>query len=230
MRYLPIAFLLIATAVFAIPGTPENFYGVVVIDGVAAPDGTIISVAFGSTLIASTTTNGGRYGYDPYLFNISDPNGDMAGRNISFFVSGVYANSEIFQNGETKKVNLGINKAEAGGSGTNAVIPNTGNTTIPVPGTPAATNASLIPSCKEKWTCADWSPCVNGTHTRSCVDSMKCGTFDSKPIESGSCTIGAGSITGDVFADPAIALETGLFGVIVLLVIYSAWRALSRKH
>ena len=36
-------------------------------------------------------------------------------------------------------------------------------------------------SCIENWVCTSWSPCINGTRTRSCFDINKCGSSKSKP-------------------------------------------------
>ncbi len=44
--------------------------------------------------------------------------------------------------------------------------------------------------CSEDWECSGWSPgtCpINGTQTRSCLDSNGCGTEESKPAETRSC-------------------------------------------
>ncbi|MBI2146184.1 hypothetical protein HYU22_02500 [Candidatus Woesearchaeota archaeon] len=46
-------------------------------------------------------------------------------------------------------------------------------------------------ACTENWACTDWSPAncpVNGVQTRTCTDSNACGSTDTKPVESTSCT------------------------------------------
>ncbi len=43
------------------------------------------------------------------------------------------------------------------------------------------------PTCKENWTCSEWSECIAGTQTRICTDQNKCGTTKNKPDESQSC-------------------------------------------
>lgn len=44
------------------------------------------------------------------------------------------------------------------------------------------------PSCTESWSCGNWSSCVGGTQTRTCSDTNACGTTNSKPATSQSCT------------------------------------------
>jgi len=42
--------------------------------------------------------------------------------------------------------------------------------------------------CTESWSCTSYSTCSGGTQTRTCTDSNNCGTENSKPSESQSCT------------------------------------------
>ncbi|MBU2099847.1 dockerin type I repeat-containing protein [Candidatus Micrarchaeota archaeon] len=42
--------------------------------------------------------------------------------------------------------------------------------------------------CVEDWSCSQWSECVNGSQTRTCIDSAECGTTEFKPAETQSCT------------------------------------------
>jgi len=44
-------------------------------------------------------------------------------------------------------------------------------------------------TCKENWTCTDWSGCVNGLQTRTCTDLNKCNTIKNKPNETQSCVV-----------------------------------------
>lgn len=46
-----------------------------------------------------------------------------------------------------------------------------------------------ITICVEKWNCTDWGPCVNGVHSRSCVDLNNCGTEFEKPPTTESCGV-----------------------------------------
>lgn len=44
-------------------------------------------------------------------------------------------------------------------------------------------------ACVESWSCGTWSACSNNTQTRSCIDANVCGTTNSRPPLSQSCTI-----------------------------------------
>ena len=46
-------------------------------------------------------------------------------------------------------------------------------------------------SCTEWWVCEPWSSCSAGTITRKCTDHHYCGTANSRPILTGSCSSGA---------------------------------------
>lgn len=52
--------------------------------------------------------------------------------------------------------------------------------------------------CVEHWDCDAWSTCSGGTQVRSCTDLNDCGTDDSKPSLTRTCTIGStgGSTSG----------------------------------
>ncbi len=42
-------------------------------------------------------------------------------------------------------------------------------------------------ACTETWACSEWSTCLGGSQTRTCTDSMACGTTASKPSVTQSC-------------------------------------------
>src|SRR3989338_7219789 len=44
-------------------------------------------------------------------------------------------------------------------------------------------------SCTENWQCAEWSSCINGQQTRSCIDTNNCRTTNNKPGVVQSCTM-----------------------------------------
>jgi len=43
--------------------------------------------------------------------------------------------------------------------------------------------------CEEKWKCSEWSPCINGKQTRSCIDLNNCGTEKNKPATEKDCKV-----------------------------------------
>ncbi|MFH1307431.1 MAG: S-layer protein domain-containing protein [archaeon] len=44
-------------------------------------------------------------------------------------------------------------------------------------------------ACTENWQCSSWSSCTNNQQTRTCTDSNNCGTVNTKPVISQSCTV-----------------------------------------
>jgi len=79
---------------------------------------------------------------------------------ISCDASGNCANSAIYQ----------FNSASSGGVGGGS-----------------GGSGYISPTCKENWTCVEWSNCIASKQTRVCSDKNKCGTTKSKPAESQSC-------------------------------------------
>jgi len=98
--------LLFSSNVFGVPGIPHQFYGYVYIDDLAAEDGTLIEAKIDGKVVASTTTLAGRYGYAPHLFFITDPDGNRAGKQIDFYVNGVFVTSYTFENGASTRLDL----------------------------------------------------------------------------------------------------------------------------
>ncbi|MFH0833003.1 MAG: C1 family peptidase [Candidatus Aenigmatarchaeota archaeon] len=47
----------------------------------------------------------------------------------------------------------------------------------------------FLQACKENWTCNDWSICIDGNQSRTCIDNNKCGTMKNKPAENQSCVV-----------------------------------------
>jgi PGF-pre-PGF domain-containing protein len=47
--------------------------------------------------------------------------------------------------------------------------------------------------CVENWVCGDWSSCSDGIQTRTCSDANVCGTVNSKPALSQTCTVSSNS-------------------------------------
>jgi len=112
---LVFAFALAPLAVSAAPGIPHQFYGTVKFDngGVTAPDGITVEVKTVSGLVVgSSSTSGGRYGYNPSLLFVNDLNdgsaGDVSvGQILHFFVNGIDAGATAtFANGELTEKNL----------------------------------------------------------------------------------------------------------------------------
>ena len=62
------AFLVFSNIALAVPSPPHWFYGSVTINGSPAPDGTTVTARINGIDVASTTTVGGEYGYQPSFY------------------------------------------------------------------------------------------------------------------------------------------------------------------
>ncbi|MEM5844448.1 MAG: hypothetical protein QW841_04370, partial [Candidatus Aenigmatarchaeota archaeon] len=85
--------------------------------------------------------------------------------------------------------------------------------------------------CQERWVCSEWSECINGIQTRTCVDQNNCGTNNNQPFTSQPCfseerkeeksSQGVSEITGffALLSNPVYALSfiLGLIAVIILV-------------
>ncbi len=100
----------------AIPGIPHQFFGSVNFLNGPAQDNILIEAKLDGSTIASTTTSNGMYGSAPNLFLITDPGSNMAGKNISFYVSGDFVASAAFDNGRHTKLDFFVNKNLANSS------------------------------------------------------------------------------------------------------------------
>ncbi|MFH1668937.1 MAG: DNRLRE domain-containing protein [Candidatus Woesearchaeota archaeon] len=45
------------------------------------------------------------------------------------------------------------------------------------------------PTCKEDWSCDEWTECFNGQESRTCEDVNSCGTWEYRPITKRNCYI-----------------------------------------
>jgi hypothetical protein len=195
-------FLLFSNIALAIPGIPHQFYGAVTVNGVSAPDGTTVSARINGIEVASTTTSGGKYGYDGFF--VDDPNSVRTGSAIKFFVNGVDTGVTVtFCNGcfnecgiETQgcaPLDFSVTIESSSGTTTNggtgsiggsaSVIDTTDSTTTSTSGTTQEEGV-----CQEKWTCSEWGECINGIQTRVCADENQCGTNSREPFSSQPCT------------------------------------------
>jgi hypothetical protein len=81
----------------------------------------------------------------------------------------------------------------------------------------------LIPGgCEESWACTDWSACINGNMTRTCVDENDCGTEVNKPAEVEACE-SVSPITGllSYFSTP---MAYGILLIVVLFLMLFFWK------
>jgi len=115
-----VALLLVLPIAFAIPQFPHRFCGDVTINGIEAPDGTLISAEIiGKTVITNNQnpveTLNGNYGKDGLALLVQGEN--LQGSTIRFYVNDVFADetfSPFEYGGGTDCVNLDVGKQELG--------------------------------------------------------------------------------------------------------------------
>jgi C1A family cysteine protease len=109
------------------------------------------------------------------------PSGNCAHDAVVTYASG----STTCYNSNKETCNNGIWTSESCSYGCSS-----GNcNSAPAPQYSGGGGGGAPPTCKENWTCTDWSTCILDKQTRLCTDKNKCGTTKSKPIESQSCTV-----------------------------------------
>jgi len=104
------------TLVLAAPGIPNQFYGDMSFSGgIAAPDGVLIEAKINEQVVASTWTKNGKYGYNPNLFFVTDPDNNRKDKEINFFVNGLDTEqTSIFENGVSEELVFSLSNVEAG--------------------------------------------------------------------------------------------------------------------
>jgi len=165
----------------------HQFYGIVTFNGSPAPDGATIVAKVNGVEVLSTTTQDGKYGYNP-LFIVS-LDSKYSGNTIYFFVSGNQANENYqFCLEYVCITNLNLTAT----SGTSP--PQSGSSSGTLSGgtnggtTGGTISETQIQACQEKWVCSDWSACVGGIQTRTCNDQNNCGTRSNEPFSSQPCS------------------------------------------
>ena len=74
---------------YAQPGIPHQFYGTVSYESGTTPDGLVVEAKIDGTVVGSSVTKSGKYGYTPDLLFASKTEGDWSGETVTFFVGGV---------------------------------------------------------------------------------------------------------------------------------------------
>ena len=88
---------------------PHQFFGSVNFTNGAAPNGLAVEARINGSVVGSSVTAGGNYGYNPNLLFALDNNGVNAGETVEFYVDGIKANeTAIFASGNSSQKNLTI--------------------------------------------------------------------------------------------------------------------------
>ena len=142
--FLGFAFALVPLITLAAPGIPHQFYGTVSYsNGSAVLSGTVKAKIDGVVVATGSITNG-KYGYNPNLFFVTDPDSNRVGKIIMFFVNDVDTGvTASFSNGGYNEKNLEFNIAqvEVAPSGLANLLD---NGTISVSGTTANANSATF--------------------------------------------------------------------------------------
>lgn len=141
------------------------------------PDGTIISFRLNGIEIASTEIKNNTYGYDEKIFFEVDDESTIrkegyAERDIvRVYIEDIEViELSYFEPGENEKyINIPVSKR-------NLIATK-------------AAYAAIERSCIPNWQCEEWSECINGAQTRTCVDVNECGTEQGKPEQERECEI-----------------------------------------
>jgi len=207
------------------PGIPHQFYGDVEINGLPATNG-IVEVKINDEEAGAVNILNGKYGYDP-IFLIKDPDSNLNGKLIIFYVNGVESSAYVFENGGVTKLDLSIEVENFCGDGiimsgekcddgeNNGVKCNNSEEDCEYCTTSCKIIelkykeeddkdkeedvTKLIFSCSPNWKCGAWSECVEGMMTRTCEDTNNCGLSYNKPAKEMGCE---STFLNPVFLEP----------------------------
>ena len=216
MRYvklLPIIFSMIlvfsSSAIADYSDSPHQFYGDVIVNGVAAPDNVLVSAKFNGKDVEGGLTNDGMYGYGYPAFIVA-MHPQYVGQTVEFYVQNEKAAEYDFAEGGITELHLSVEipnfcgdtKCESGESCASCAL-DCGACALPQGGSPPSGGPAppggvvIVPNdddeptepqeCTEDWICTDWSECFNSKQSRTCADTSRCGTEESKPAEKQEC-------------------------------------------
>jgi len=186
-----VVFTILMSVPVLAPELPGHvFYGSVNINGNQAPDGTIVTAKIDGTEVKSTTVPSPDENYD-YVLIIPE---QYLGDTVQFYVNGIDTGKTgtVLQGGhDLIDLSITTNEGGSGGGGGGGGGGN-GETTSTIK--QETTQQEDI--CREKWTCTEWSACVNGRQTRTCTEQNGCGTDLYKPFEEQPCVSEGGTQAG----------------------------------
>lgn len=207
-----------SVSVLAPPMPGHVFYGSVSVDGNQAPAGTVVTAKVGSLEVKSTTTPLDD-DYD-YLLIVSD---QYIGDTVRFYVNGV-------DTGQTATVLMGgddlidLSVTTDGGTGGSSGGGSSGGSSgggsdgeVPVTTTTLGSDI-----CREKWTCTEWSFCINGKQTRTCTEENGCGTDLYRPFEEQPCVAEEGNQMGGLDLGATGRFLTSPVGIGAIVAVIAA--------
>jgi Fe-S cluster assembly iron-binding protein IscA len=199
-----VSLLLPLSSVMAIPAG-HVFYGTVTLDGSPAPDGTSVTAEMSGYSPFGTTTSGG-----DYALTINADTADD-GKNIDFYVNGIYAASSTFIGlsntpldlSATTQYTLTINTS--GNGSTTGAGPYDKDTDAPITATPDA-----------GWQFVNWTGDIvadpNSASTIITMDADKTVTANFSPLPTHILTM---AVTGNGSTDPPVGDNNYVEGTVV---------------
>jgi hypothetical protein len=173
---------------------PIQIYGTV---EPALPDGTIVSFRIDGIEIASAAINNSMYGYGEKIFFELDDESTLKREGYrERDTVGVYIEDVRIM--EFSHFEPGANKKDI-------KIPTSKR--VEVSTKAAKTYAER--TCEPFWQCGEWSACINGIQTRSCMDIFECEKDEGKPEEERECEM------------PPVIEEPGILDMVTLELILS---------
>ncbi|MCD6080448.1 MAG: fibronectin type III domain-containing protein, partial [Candidatus Omnitrophica bacterium] len=109
------------------------------VGGNPAPDGTMVQAKIDGEVVAECPVNGGegKYGYNPILCFVTDPENNRQGKEIHFYINGIDTNvTSAFENGASKRLDFSLPNVEAGTIEKSESDVITSKTVVIVPGVP----------------------------------------------------------------------------------------------
>ncbi len=212
--------IFLSASVLAPPALPQQFWGTVTVNGNPAPDGTTVTAKVDGEAVKSADTMDGEYS-----LVVQD---QSPGETVHFFVEGTDTEETgTVLEGGVERIDFSVALDEdPGGGGGSGGSSSDDETTTTIAQEEEEQEEQEEEECREKWTCTEWSPCVDGRQTRTCTEENGCGTDLYRPFETQPCVSEEGgqaqgsdfSATGRFLTSPvgmgALAVVMALAGAV----------------
>lgn len=105
------------------PGIPHKFYGTVTFTSGTTPNGLLVEAKINNVILGTSVTVDGKYGYNPDLLFVTDPQNTNAGKTVEFYIAGIKTTqTAAFVNGESTNLNLIMPSDTVTGNGTDVSL------------------------------------------------------------------------------------------------------------